>query len=351
MLTFSAAQMRRVGREIFLAAGASEENAVRVTEALVDANLNGHDSHGVLRITQYLDAIWAGEIVPDAQPKIVKETPVAALVDGGFTFGQVGAKFATEVLIAKAKEMGVAVVGLVRIQHTGRLGEYTSLAASQGIIAIKVGGGYGGKVGAAPYGGAGKAFSTNPISIGIPAGERQDILVDFATTAVAMGKIWAAQAKGAQLPPGCIADKEGRPSTNPDDFFAGGYMMPFGGHKGYALAVAVELLAQALTGSDAHAERNLGGDVYGRSGSFFVGIDPSLFRPLEEYEATVDKTLDRIKAVPPAPGFDEVLLPGEPELRARARREVEGIQVAESTWQAIVEYGKRIKVDAEALVR
>lgn len=351
MLTFTADQLRKLGREIFLAAGASEENAVRVTEALVDSNLTGHDSHGVLRITQYLDAIWAGEIIPDARPRIIMETPVVALVDGGFTFGQVGAKFATEVLVEKAKKMGVAVVGLVRIQHTGRLGEYTSLAASQGIIAIKVGGGYGGKVGAAPYGGAGRAFSTNPISIGLPAGERPDVLVDFATTAVAMGKIWAAQAKGAQLPPGCIADKEGRPSTNPDDFFAGGFMLPFGGHKGYALAVAVELLSQALTGADAHAEGNLGGDIYGRSGSLFIGIDAGIFRPREDYAKTVDSILDRIKSVPPAPGFAEVLIPGEPELRARAQREAEGIQVAESTWQSIVEYARRLNLDAEQLVK
>lgn len=357
MLTYSADQMRRVGRTIFLAAGASQENAERVTEALVDANLTGHDSHGVLRIPQYLDAIWLGEIVPDAKPRVIQETEVTALVDGGYTFGQVGAKLATEVLIEKTKKMGVALVGLVRIQHTGRLGEYTSLAASQGVIAIKVGGGYGGAVGAAPYGGAGRAFSTNPISIGIPAGERPAVLVDFATTAVAMGKVWAAQAKGAQLPPGCIADKEGRPSTNPDDFFAGGYLMPFGAHKGYGLAVAVELLSQALTGADAYEEpipgtdNILGGDVYGRSGSLFIGIKPDVFRPREQYEGRVDETLARVKAVPPAPGFDEVLLPGEPEMRARQARQVEGIQVAESTWQTIVDYGKRLNLDVEALVR
>ncbi len=350
MLTFTADQLRAVSRTIFLAAGASEENANRVAEALVDANLTGHDSHGILRIPQYLDAIWRGELVPDGRPVVRQETNTSALVDGAFTFGQVGAKLAADVAIAKAKQMGVAAVGLVRAQHTGRVGEYTSLAASQGVIAIMVCGGFGGKLGAAPYGGAGVAFNTNPISIGIPAGRRPHVLVDFATTNVAMGKIWAAQAKGEPLPPGCIVDREGRPSTNPDDFFAGGYLLPFGGHKGYGLAVAVEILAQAVTGSDASVLGNYLGEVYGPSGSLILALDPGIFRPREQYAQRVDATIDRIKAVPPAPGFAEVLVPGEPEERTRRQRLASGIPVPENTWREVCEYGRRLHVNVEALV-
>ena len=341
MPVFTADQLRRVGRAVFVAAGASEENAARVTDALIDANLTGHDSHGVLRIPQYLDAIWAHEIVPDARPTLRQETPTAALVDGNWTFGQVGAKYAAEVAIAKAKETGIAVVGLVRAQHTGRVGEYTEMAAAEGVIGMMVAGGYGGPVGAAPYGGAGMAFSTNPISFGIPAGERPPVVVDFATTAVAMGK---------QLPPGCIVDREGRPTTNPDDFFAGGYLLPFGGHKGYGLAVAIELLAQAFTGADALAEGNLGGDIYGRSASLMIALRADLFRPRADFARSVDATLDRIKSVPPAPGFAEVLVPGEPELRKRQRRLAEGILVAENTWEKIRIYAGRLCVDVELLV-
>jgi hydroxycarboxylate dehydrogenase B len=350
MLLYQADQLRRVGLAIFRAAGASDENASRVTEALIDANLTGHDSHGVLRIPQYLDSIRAGEILPAAKPVVMREAATSAMVDGGWAFGQVGAALATRVATAKAKEAGIAAVGLVRVHHIGRLGEYASMAAEEGVVAMVFAGGFGGTIGAAPYGGAGIAFSTNPLSFGFPAGERPDVMSDYATTAVAAGKIRVAKAKGEQLPPGCIADKEGRPSTNPDDFYNGGYLLPFGGHKGYALGVVVELLGQALTGADAWAEGNRGGDIYGRSGALVIALDPAIFRPRQEYAKTVDSTIDRIKRVPPAPGFAEVLLPGEPELRTREQRAAQGIPVAESTWQEIRAYAEEYGLDADNLL-
>lgn len=349
MPIYTADQLRRVGRAVFRATGAPEDIAARVADSLVDANLTGHDSHGVMRIPQYVNGIATGEIIVDARPHIARETAATALVDGGWTFGQVGAEYATRTAVAKAKEMGVAAVGLVRGHHIGRLGEYAEMASAEDVILMVVAGGFGGGHGAAPYGGAGIAYGTNPLAFGVPAGERPDVMVDFATTAVAAGKIRVAMAKGEQLPPGCIADNQGRPTTNPADYFAGGFLMPAGGHKGYGLAVVIELLGQVFTGAETLAEANLGGPFYARSGSLFLALDAGLFRPRGEYAAAIDARLARIKAVPPAPGFAEVLVPGEPELRARKRRAAEGIPVAEATWEAIRAATASLGVDVDAV--
>jgi LDH2 family malate/lactate/ureidoglycolate dehydrogenase len=351
MLTFNAEQLRRVSRAAFVATGAPEDIAARVADALVDANLTGHDSHGVIRIPQYVNGIAAGEIDVQARPEVLRETAVSALVDGRWTFGQVAAERATQVAVAKAREAGMATVGLIRAHHIGRLGEYSEMASAQGVILMVFAGGFEGGHGAAPFGGKQIAFGTNPLSFGLPAGERPDVMVDFATTAVAAGKIRVAMAKGEQLPEGMIADKEGRPTTNPADYFDGGFLLPAGGHKGYGLGVVIELLGQALTGADTTAEANLGGPFYRRSGSLFVALNTGLFRPQEEYSLAADRVVERIKAIAPAPGFQEVLLPGEPELRARWRRVNEGIGVAEATWEAIKACTAPLGVDVDAIVQ
>ena len=352
MLNYSADRLRAVGRAIFEAAGAPPATAARVADSLVEANLTGHDSHGILRIAQYVGEIRAGYLDPAATPRIVRETPVSALVDGAWTFGQVSALYATDVAIERAKSAGVGVVGLVRTNHIGRLGEYTSRAAERGVVALYFAGGFGGP-GSAPYGGAAVAYGTNPFSAGFPADEQPDVLVDFATTGIAAGKIRFAQAKRQPLPPGLLADRDGNPTTNPDDYFAGGMLLPMGGtvtgHKGYGLAVAVELLAQSLTGSDAWARESGGSPVYGRSGSLIVALDEALFRPADEGEKSADAFLSRLRAVPPAPGFAEVLVPGDPERRTRESRLRDGVQVPEATWAAMVEAGRGLGVDVEAI--
>ncbi len=349
MPSYSAGRLIRVARAIFRASGAPEDAAARVAEALVDANLAGHDSHGVIRIPEYVKAIEAGELVPDARPEVVQETPTSALVDGHWTFGQVVAQFAVGLAVAKARESGVAAVGIVRTYHMGRMGEYPTMASAEGVISLLFAGGFGGLSRVAPYGGAGMAYGTNPIAIGLPAGAHSPVMADFATSSVAAGKVALAYAKGEQLPAGCIISQDGQPTTDPADYLAGGYLLPFGGHKGYALAVVAELLGQAVTGADAMVEGGRGGDTYGAGGALIIALNAGLFRAQDGYVRAVDSTLDRIKAVPAAPGFKEVLLPGEPEVRARQRRLTEGIPVAETTWEEIRTCGAHLGVDAEAL--
>jgi len=167
MLVFTAEQLRAVGRRIFVAAGAPEDVAAQVADSLVENNLAGHDSHGIIRIPAYVQAIQRGGIVPGARPTVVRETPTAALIEGNLAFGQVSATFATELAIARAMEAHLAAVGIVRCNHIGRLGEYAERGARAGLISMVVVGGFGG-AGAAPFGGAARALGTNPFSFGVP---------------------------------------------------------------------------------------------------------------------------------------------------------------------------------------
>ncbi len=327
MILFSADELRQTATTIFRAAGADPEPTAILVEHLVDANLAGHDSHGVLRIPAYVQAMKRGRIQPNARPEILRETAVSALVDGRWTFGQVSARYGAEVAIAKAKAAGVAVVGVIRSNHIGRLGTYPTLAAQQGVVLMVTVGGLGRSV--APYGGRQGAFGTNPLSFGFPSGEHPDVLVDFATSAIAGGKVMVARAKHEPVPPGCLLDKDGNPTTDPNAYFAGGMLLPFGGHKGSALAALAVLLSQVLVPA-ADYEGAAG------SGTFLLGIDAGIFRDRATVEAEADQVVEKIKAVPPAPGFAEVLVPGEPEVRTAARRRAEGIPVAEDTWAEIV---------------
>lgn len=349
MANRSAAELRQVTEKIFTGAGAPADLATEMAEALVGANLAGHDSHGVIRIPAYLRLIAEGRLDPKARPEVVKETATTALVDGKWTFGHVAAKYGTSVAIKKAKEAGSAVVSIVRCNHIGRLGQWASQAAAEDVIAlVTVGGGGGGanavRNSAAPFGGAEGAFSTNPISIGMPGGETPDMLVDFATTVVAEGKLQVARAKREPVPPGSILDKEGKPTTNAEDFYDGGVLLPFGGHKGYALAMFVEMLCGAFTPGD-----EINGDGR-RGGAVIWAVDAFAFRSKESYEKNADFVMQRVKNIRPAQGFNEVLIPGEPESRSAAARLKDGIPVADTTWQQIVDGGKSVGVDVEALV-
>lgn len=343
----SAAALRATATRIFQAVGAPDDIAARVAQSLVDANLAGHDSHGVIRIPSYVRAVRSGEVLPKASPELLQETEVSALVDGGWAFGQITAERATQVAIDKARQRGIAVVAAVRCNHIGRLGEWAEMGAAQGMVVFIAAGGLAGRrAQVAPFGGRRGVLGTNPLAFGFPGGsdEYPSVLADFATSAVAAGKISVARAKNVPLPPGSIQDAEGRPSTRAEDYVNGGTLLPFGGHKGYALGVVVELLGRVMTGSDDFAEEGRGGDVYGRSGTLVVALDPGLFRDRADYARDVETTLRGIKAIPPAPGFEEVLLPGEPERRARVAREQQGVAVEEPTIEAIREVARSLGV-------
>ena len=339
MFTIDAGRLTQQARAIFLAAGASDTNAEIVTHSLVDANLTGHDSHGVIRIPFYVKEIEEGRLQAAAAPTVMRETASTAVIDGAATFGQVGSRMAADLAIRKGRESGLGGVAAMNCHHTGRIGEWVERVAGAGMVGMAVTANAGGPYQVAPFGGAKGALGTNPIAWAMPRAEgRPPILLDYATSSVAQGKLQVARAKGEPVPPGSIIDAEGRPTTDVEDFFAGGLLLPFAGHKGYALAVVVQLLAVGLSGGE-H------GDPEERASCLTVlAVDPGAFRPPEEFVRYAESIAERLKAIPPAPGFSEVLVPGEPEARTRAARSRDGIPLPERTWEAIEETARELGV-------
>lgn len=338
---FHAEYLLDVTRRIFMAVGAPNHIAADVADILVNANLTGHDSHGVLRIPSYLRAIERGEIVPDAEPVVLREAASALLVDGRHGFGHYVARWAMVRAIEKARQADVCCVSLTRLNHIGRLGEYAEQAARAGCIGIVTSGSAEpGQEPTVPYGGAKGALGTNPIAAGVPAGDRPPFILDYATSVIAVGKIHVAHSRGLNLPDGCLIDKHGRPSVRPADYFDGGYLLPSGQHKGYALGLLISLLG-GLSGQF-DANRGM------MEGAFMQVISVAAFLPPADYQRAVGAVIDGVKATPPAQGFSEVLTPGEPEQRARAQRLVEGIEVPETIWQQIAEWAQRIGVSLGA---
>jgi hydroxycarboxylate dehydrogenase B len=336
-----AAVLAELTTAIFTRLGAPRDLAAQVGDVLADNHLAGHDSHGILRIPQYVAAIRAGTLIPSARPDVVRESSSTALVDGHGAFGQVTANLAADVLATKAAASGVAAVAALQAGHTGRLAAFTERAARRGVVTFMAIGTVEGPL-TVPFGGREPTLGTNPIACSIPNGDEPPITIDFATSAIAAGKVKVARARGTQVPAGSIVDAAGRPSTDPADFFAGGALLPFGGHKGYALAVVAELLGWALTGADEHAELGAG------SGVFLWGVAAGAFRDEASYRRSVASIVDRIRSVPPADGFERVLVPGDPEIVERRRREIEGVPVPEPTWEQVVALAEEVGVDTVA---
>jgi LDH2 family malate/lactate/ureidoglycolate dehydrogenase len=333
---FQPAYLHSLARRLFTAAGTPRPIADAVAEILVNANLAGHDSHGVLRVPAYLHAIERGGLHPAAEPEVVRETAATLLIDGGSGFGHYTARQAMARAIEKAKRSDLCAVSFTRTGHIGRLGEYAEQAARAGCIGIVTAG--GGREGDAtvPFGGARGALGTNPIAVGAPAGDGAPFLIDFATSMIAEGKIQVARSQEADLPPGCIVDREGSPSTRPADFYDGGFLLPFGGHKGYALSLFTCLLSGLAGRFDPEH-----GALWG---TYMQVLNVSAFTPLEEYQQGVRSFLDRVRATPPAPGFSEVLVPGDLEHRTRAQRLAEGIELPDTIWGQITEWAEKLGV-------
>ncbi len=342
MPSFSPSFLRDVVTRIFEAAGAPSSHAALVAESLVDADLAGHGSHGVIRVTEYLDHIGERRIVPGAVPRVAAETETTAAIDGEWAFGQVAAGFGTEVAIRKAKEWNVAAVTMSRCGHVGRLSAYTEAMAEQGLIGFAFVNAGGKESRVAPFGGARPVYGTNPLSMAMPSGDMGPIAVDFSTATIAAGKIRVLKNKGENLPEGAIVDREGRPSTNPNDYYSGGMLLPAAGHKGSGLAFMVEALGGILSGAGSPSLPGSGYKV--GNGVFILAVNTDAFAPRNVFAEGMSELTQAVKAIPPAEGFAEVLLPGEPERRARERAGRDGLDIPDATWSSIKERAEALKV-------
>lgn len=337
MPTIDAERLTGFATAIFEGAGISGEESIIVAEHLVTSNLYGVDSHGVIRISEYLQLIGEGKMKPGARPEIVKETKATAKVDAHFGFGQVAGKMSMELAIKKAREYGTGTVTVFNCSHAGRIGAYPVLAAQQDMIGLLFVKGNGGDV--SPWGGRKALLGTSPLSFAIPTGRGEPILADFATSVSSEGKIRVMQSKGMQIPVGWMLDASGRPTQDPAELYSkGGSITPFGGHKGYTLNLLIEALAGALSG---------GGILDGLASSnaiFAQAINVGFFTPIEEFKANIDRMAERLRSSPPAEGFSEVLVPGDPEYREMKKRKEYGIPVNDRIWDGLVEIARKYQV-------
>ena len=353
--SFSSGTLERFVTHVFRAMRADHDVAAEVARHLVRANLSGHDSHGVIRVPKYVTQADRGELLPTARPTLAHESEVTGLIDGHCGFGHFATAFALDWALDKACQHGLAAAAIRHCTHIGRVGEYTERAAERGFICIVTVGAAGSGIGGvALYGSRRRFFGANPWSIAVPAQGRPPVVFDGSTSMIAQGKIWVAQDKGAELPLGCIVDKDGRPSTRPADFFAGGALVPLGGqiagHKGFGLGLLSALIgglsmiddpAPALIGAPTLADADLANAV---AGTFLIVVDPGCFGDAGHYREMVTRAAAAAKQVPPAPGVEEILMPGELEARARERREREGVSLPEATWQDLIKVGERFGV-------
>ncbi len=340
-------RLREVGYQLFEASGCTVDDARAVVDHLVESNLFGHDSHGAIRYYEYTRAIREGRFQPRATPEIVREKPSTAVVDAGGALGQVGATFAMNLAIEKARQHGLATVTLRNTSHVGRAGAYPLMAARQknmiGLAFVNAG-----RLGyqIAPFGGLEGRLSTNPIAFSAPRPDTDPILVDMTTSVVAEGKVRVAINQGVEVPEGWLINAQGEPTTDPNDFRADppGAILPMGGvvaHKGYSLGLVVELLGGALSGEGCAA----GSRTMHSNGVLFTVYNIEHFTELSTYFEEVEALLEHVKSSRLAPGFNEILAPGEPEFRNAQRKESEGIEIDGTTWEYICQEGRILGLD------
>ncbi|HUY90200.1 MAG TPA: Ldh family oxidoreductase [Pirellulales bacterium] len=335
----------QLGIALFTAAGAGHHSAEATVASLVTSSLMGHDSHGVLRIPEYLDAIAAGAIVATAPVEVERTGPATAIVDCGQGLGAVGAENVVQAAIEIVREQRTACVITRRCNHVGRLGAWVQLAADHGLVALASCNSPQHGHFVLPWGGREGRLSTNPIAYAIPTGG-DPIVADFSTSVAPEGKLRFYRNQGKPVPDGWILDAAGQPTNDPNKFYGPphGGILPLGGaagHKGFALSLLVEILGSALAGVSSQDPITWGNGVW------FTAIDPAAFCPLAEFRRLVDETIAYMKSSAPAPGFTEVLVPGELEFRTMRRREREGIPVDPTTLEGLKRHGRRLKIDVE----
>jgi len=327
---------------LFMELQVPRHDAEIVAGHLVLSSQMGIDSHGLLRVAQYVEMLEQGEIKPAAPMVVVRESPACVVVDYGWNFGQVACQDVMERAMDRASACGVATGVAVHCTHAGRLGHYLETAAERGYLAL----GYcnSGRHGhwVAPFGGREGRLATNPIAFAAPSRHGPLIVSDFSTAAIPEGKLRILQQEGKEAPSGCIIDAEGKSIIDPNAFYGPprGAILPFGGpagYRGFALGILVEIMG-GLLGGQSTTEASLG------NGVSFTVYDPEHFTGKERFVDLVDTMADYLRSSPPDAHSNGVLLPGEREHLARVRCEREGIEVTPATWQPIVRCAEKYQI-------
>ena len=337
MPTIASAKLHALCRAMCTAAGSGEREAALVADQLVEANLTGHDSHGIGLMPVYLENVGAGRLVPNRHAELADERGAVLIIEGHRGYGQVIGHEAMEIGVARAREHGVALLAIRNSFHLGRIGHYAEQCARGGFASLHFVNVIDHAPLQAPYGGAEARFSTNPFCAALPGADGPALLLDMATSRIAIGKARVARNRGEPVPDGSLLDAEGRPTRDPSVMFQEprGALVAMGEHKGSGLAILCELLAGALAGArtsqPAHPQE--GGIV---NNMLSVIIDPGVFGPRDALLDEMEALIAYVKSARPRAGFDEVLVPGEPERRRRAERLAQGIEVDERTWAELL---------------
>lgn len=323
--------------ELLKASGSEEREARIVADHLVEANLKGHDSHGVGMIPMYVRHIKEGKLKLNRHVKLVRDDGPFLVGDGQMGHGQVVAMELTDLAIARAKREGIAAAGLVMAHHIGRVGTYGERCAEAGMVSLHFVNVAGHRALVAPFRGTDARFNTNPICLTLPAtGANPPTILDFATSKIALGKVRVARNKGERVAEGTLLDAKGKPTTDPNVMFveppaAPGAVVTFGEHKGYGLALFAEIFGAALVGGLTIAPQHP--RTHGAVNNMLeLVIDPARLSDMTQLRAEIDAIIAYFKASPPSDPAAPVLVPGDPERISRAARTANGIPIDATTW-------------------
>jgi len=311
---------------LLLSAGLEQDAAATVAGTLVATSLRGVDSHGVARLPIYVERLRAGVLNGRPRPKVDRRDGAVAVVDGDGGPGQIAGLYATDLSVELAGSFGVGAVSVHSSNHYGAAGIYAARAARAGMLGVST---TNADPLAVPFGGARKALGTNPIAFAAPTDDGVFVL-DMATSQVAANKVFNARDEGRTIPEGWAVDESGAAITDPNEFYA---VVPLGGYKGYGLALMVEILSAVLGGAGVtHGVAGLFGNLARPQGlgHFHLALDPERTVGRERFASVLSGLLDELRAIPPAPGFEEVLVAGDPEERAERERTAGGIPLPDA---------------------
>jgi uncharacterized oxidoreductase len=349
MPVITPAALQSFAEKLLLAGGASAEEASVTARSLVDSNMRGYDSHGVMRIPYYIQAIKDGEVISGAPLTVISEGPSRVVADANWGVGQVQAVRMLKMLTAKAHETGQAIGTMTHCGHIGRLGEYCEMTAAEGLVSLMMVNSHGAAVRVAPPGGKAPRLSTNPLAIGVPHKDAP-LVLDFSTSATAEGKVRVKKIAGEKCPEGWLLDCEGKPTTDPNTLYGNppGTILPMGGtqaYKGFGLGLMIEIFTGAISGGV--TARPV---LYPKKGNcvFMMLIDPGLYGGAEHFRAEVEQLVEYIRSAPRLEGCDEIMLPGDPERKLFAKRQAQGLTLDAENWNALVAAGQKFGIAAPA---
>lgn len=324
------------------AIGISEEDARIISEVMIESNLRGIDSQGIIRLLTYVKRTKAGAMNPRPNLKIIRESPTIAVLDGDGGFGQLVSTKAMRIAMDKAKVMDVGIVGVLHSSHFGAASSYSTLCLPHDMIGFAT-------TNASPtmaaWGGASHAVGNNPISYAIPTGTEIPIVLDMAQSVVGLGKLRVVAKKGEKIPLGWAINSRGEPTNDPNEGLHGGFLLPIGGYKGYGLAVVMDILSGVLTGSpfgkDLPKKEIM---IQENCGHFFQAIKIEAFMPIREFKKRIDSLIRQIKASEKSIGTKEIVLPGEIEYRTKKEREKKGVPIFPQLYVDLVKAGEELEV-------